>query len=127
MARAVLLRHDLPDGGYHYDWMIQRSDAPGGPLLTFRTQTRIDQPGFTRFEAERLEDHRAAYLDYEGAVSGGRGTVSRIATGEVSLAEPSATSILIAGRMGRVEGTFEGRAVSGRAWRFSFTPSSASP
>jgi hypothetical protein len=126
MARAVLLRHDLPDGGYHYDWMIQRAATAAGSLLTFRTRVRIDQPGFTRFDAELLEDHRAAYLDYEGVMSGGRGTVSRVATGEVSLAEPSATTLLIVGRMGRTEGAFEGRAVGGRAWRFSFTPSAPS-
>src|SRR5262245_38456350 len=103
MAKAVLLRHDLPDGGFHYDWMIQRAATADGPLLTFRTPARIDQPGLTRFEAERLDDHRAAYLDYEGVISGGRGTVSRIATGEVAVSERSPSSILIVGRMGRVE------------------------
>jgi hypothetical protein len=31
----------------------------------------------TAFECESLADHRMAYLDYEGAVSGGRGDVTR--------------------------------------------------
>lgn len=33
------------------------------------------------FRAVRLPAHRALYLDYEGAVSSGRGVVERVATG----------------------------------------------
>ena len=38
-------------------------------------ETANGQPAF------RIGDHRLAYLTYEGAVSGGRGTVTRVAGG----------------------------------------------
>lgn len=81
MGRMVLLRHDLPDGTHHYDWMLERPD--GGALLTFRVALRIDDPACTRFDGVRLADHRAAYLTCEGEVSGGRGRVTRLASGTV--------------------------------------------
>lgn len=81
MGRMVLLRHDLPDGSHHYDWMLEREN--GRALLTFRVGVRLDEPGCTRFDATRLGDHRAAYLTYEGDVSGGRGRVTRVAAGTV--------------------------------------------
>ncbi|RNC81233.1 MAG: hypothetical protein ED559_05405 [Phycisphaera sp.] len=82
MKRAVILRHTLPDGSWHYDWLVQRSANPDDLVPTFRTdQTRPDQSG--SFEAEQIGDHRALYLDHEGEVSGGRGEVARIVTGEV--------------------------------------------
>lgn len=127
MPRAVLLRHDLPDGSFHYDWMIQRSEGVDPPLITFRTTARIDQPGVSRFEAERLEDHRAVYLTREGPVSGGRGSVSRVATGEMRVAERAEDAVLIAGHLGRSEGVFEGRRDAGGLWRFSFTPVPTGP
>lgn len=81
MGRMVLLRHDLPDGTHHYDWMLERPE--GDALLTFRVGLRIDDPACTRFDGVRLADHRAAYLTYEGEVSGGRGRVTRVAWGTV--------------------------------------------
>lgn len=83
----AVLRHDLPDqlGGPHFDWLIERPDAPGSPndpethsLITFRVQVRPDDPGVARFEGERLPDHRRLYLAYEGPISGGRGRVRRV-------------------------------------------------
>ena len=32
MGRAVLLRHDLPDGSFHYDWLIE----PASGEMVFR-------------------------------------------------------------------------------------------
>jgi hypothetical protein len=79
--RWVVLRHDLPDGSWHYDWMLQVCDDPAEPLLTFRVMVRPDDPTVVAFEGERLPDHRSIYLDYEGPISGGRGSVTRIARG----------------------------------------------
>jgi hypothetical protein len=83
----VLLLHELADGSSHYDWMVE---VPGGTvavggagLMTFRVAVRIDGDGVKGFSAERLGDHRAVYLDYEGPISGGRGRVARVAAGEV--------------------------------------------
>ena len=65
----VLLHHELPDHSSHFDWMLQRADNPH-ELLTFRLNHRIDLPADTlnEFTAERLIDHRAIYLEYEGPV-----------------------------------------------------------
>lgn len=82
--RTVQLLHELPDGTSHVDWMIARDRAGREPLISFRLPRRIDElkPG-QRMAAERIADHRPAYLDYEGAVSDKRGTVRRVAWGTV--------------------------------------------
>ena len=71
------LLHHLGYGAPHYDWLLARDDD--GPLLTFR----VDRPTADWLDAGRLEltplgEHRRVYLTYEGPVSGGRGTVSRV-------------------------------------------------
>ncbi|MBL8876125.1 MAG: hypothetical protein JNM86_10060 [Phycisphaerae bacterium] len=77
-TRSVLLRHTLPDGSVHLDWMIERPDAAAG-LISFRVDVGVDLSKAGGFAAERIGDHRRDYLTYEGAVSGGRGEVERIA------------------------------------------------
>lgn len=91
--RCVVLRHDLPDGSWHLDWMIQRPPAANGAagtLLTFRTAFRLDlvappphAQGSVEFEAQRLGEHRPEYLEYEGPLTGNRGTVRREAAARV--------------------------------------------
>jgi hypothetical protein len=90
LALTVLLRHELPDGSSHYDWLLETPGQTQGPLLTFRVQERIDLPGVREFGAVRLPDHRREYLTYEGEVSGNRGRVTRVAQGrcaELTLSE----------------------------------------
>ena len=73
MPLFVLLEHDHPVP--HLDFMIEGN----GALLTWRLSkppTGAAQP------AVRIGDHRSAYLDYEGPVSGGRGAVRREDGGE---------------------------------------------
>lgn len=72
MLRFVILEHRW--AGVHWDIMLERE--PGGPLRTWAVDTEI-VPG--EIQAARvLGDHRASYLEYEGEVSGGRGSVSRV-------------------------------------------------
>jgi hypothetical protein len=79
---TVLLRHELPDGSWHVDWMIANDPAGAGPLLTFRPAGLIHElEAGQSIEAEQLPDHRSAYLEYEGELSGGRGRVTRAARG----------------------------------------------
>lgn len=69
MPRYVILTHDHPF--LHWDLMLE--DA--GVLRTWRL---LEEPAAGRtVRAERLADHRLAYLDYEGPVSGGRGNVAQ--------------------------------------------------
>jgi hypothetical protein len=70
MPRFVILRHDAPQGS-HFDFMLEAE----GVLRTWS----LPQPpeNGAAFECQSLADHRTAYLDYEGQVSGGRGDVTR--------------------------------------------------
>jgi len=70
MSQFVILRHDSPQG-VHFDFMLEF----GGVLKTWALPEPPD-PG-VEMECEALADHRLAYLDYEGPVSGGRGLVTR--------------------------------------------------
>lgn len=120
MPRAVLLHHRLPDGSSHYDWMIQRVDDPAGSLVTFRVWERIDLGGVVSFDAERLADHRAEYLDYEGVVSGGRGEVVRIARGEIEIVRDEPRRFEAAGLLGHARGVWTAHPTSRREMQFTF-------
>jgi hypothetical protein len=86
MPRFVLVHHECPPGYIkpsHYDFMLEFS----GVLKTWELRKLPNAwcGGETAADevllATRLADHRIEYLDYEGPVSGDRGTVSRVATG----------------------------------------------
>jgi hypothetical protein len=70
MPRFVVLEHVRTEGT-HWDLMLESGDALATWALAVPPDTR--QP----IAAEQLPDHRLAYLDYEGPISGGRGDVSR--------------------------------------------------
>jgi hypothetical protein len=73
--RYVVLRHEGIDEP-HYDLMFETK--PGSALATWRS----DKWPIERETAlVKVDDHRAAYLEYEGPVSGNRGQVRRVASG----------------------------------------------
>ncbi|GIW90249.1 MAG: hypothetical protein KatS3mg109_0681 [Pirellulaceae bacterium] len=78
MPRFVLLRHELPaesQRASHWDLMLEA----GGVLKTWELIALWeDQKSVT---ARRLPDHRLDYLEYEGPVSSGRGTVRAVDRG----------------------------------------------
>lgn len=105
----VLLQHELADGTRHFDWMVQRftpglegAAAPLDPesrdLITFRVMDRVDLKKTAFFAAEHTADHRNAYLDFAGDLSGGRGTVRKIARGIVRRVEEMPGAICIRGK-----------------------------
>ena len=77
--RYVILRHDGIEQP-HFDVMFEAAES--GPLITLRSDAWPAVKGST---LQRLADHRRAYLDYEGPVSGNRGFVRRIASGTCEL------------------------------------------
>ncbi len=78
----VVLRHELPNGSFHFDWMFARENPAVTKLITLRTCERPDEcRAGQRIEVERIGDHRIVYLNYEGQVSGNRGSVTRVAAG----------------------------------------------
>lgn len=81
----VILEHDHPV--LHWDFMLERE----GALKTWRL---FNEPASGRkVRAEPIADHRIEYLDYEGPVSGNRGSVKRWDKGTYNL-ETSANGTL---------------------------------
>src|SRR5208337_3729408 len=70
MPRFALLIHDSPRG-LHYDFFLE-----DGHMLKTWALPRLPEPGI-EIACEALADHRPVYLDYEGPISGDRGTVVR--------------------------------------------------
>ena len=122
MPQFVLLHHEISAGGNkpsHWDFMLERD----GKLLTWSLpqlprawQSAIrasnapladkapnDALGVSAdldcVPAERLSDHRIEYLDYQGALTRGRGQVVRIDRGTyyLLLDSPDALSVKLSG------------------------------
>lgn len=75
--RFVVLRH-VGFGPDHFDLMFE---SPAGVLVTYRADSW--PPTVERLcTLDRIGDHRVDYLAYEGPVSGGRGTVRRVESGD---------------------------------------------
>lgn len=128
MPRYVILRHTLPAESTrpsHWDFMLEFGDV----LRTWALEQSPD--GAEPQPAQLLPDHRAAYLTYEGPVSGNRGEVARWDEGTFTTADDLAgerIEVALSGRRlnGRVvltkqsssssgaEGTFEFRYLAGR-------------
>ena len=84
--RFVILRHHFPDGGQgefsdHFDLMLEQNSK----LATWRIDA-IPEPN-QAVPGTKLADHRKAYLDYEGPVSGDRGTVDQVTAGTYEICE----------------------------------------
>jgi DNA polymerase Ligase (LigD) len=69
MPRYVILEHDHPT--CHWDFLLEV-----GTMLRSWRLTAPPSPE-TPVAAEASFDHRLIYLDYEGPISGGRGSVIR--------------------------------------------------
>ncbi len=118
MPRFVILRHEVPAAqarGSHWDLMFEHGDA-------LRTWAIEVEPGVgDAVDARELADHRLAYLDYEGPVSGDRGTVSRWDAGEYRVEREAhdVWTLLLAGR--RLQGRMSlVRGPEPYFWRVSF-------
>jgi len=72
--RFAVLEHSW--NGVHWDFLLQRD----GALRTWALDG-IPSLGVERL-ARPLADHRLLYLDYEGPIPGGRGSVRRVDGGE---------------------------------------------
>lgn len=124
MPRYVLLRHDCPADyrdGPHWDLMLEQGQA-------LRTWSLLELPaawqaseGAISVEADKLPDHRLAYLDYEGPVSKGRGEVRRIAHGEFEI-EVDEPQILQVRATGGLAGSWQLNCVEGDRWRLKTLP-----
>jgi hypothetical protein len=88
MPLYVVLEHDSPDG-VHFDFMLQ----VGQVLRTWA----LPQPPIAGAEmvGRVLPDHRLKYLEYEGPVSGNRGSVVRHDGGDYRLLQEGKSEIIV--------------------------------
>jgi hypothetical protein len=120
MPRFVILRHEMPGpprGGVHWDFMLQQGE-------TLRTWALAEEPtAGTEIAADALADHRIGYLDYEGPVSGERGTVWRWDSGEYEPLIDNARELIVQLRGARLNGTARLRSGTedSHRWIFEFS------
>jgi hypothetical protein len=125
MPRFVVLRHDVPSGAealtggraLHWDFMLEMGDV----LRAWALAEQPDPAGMSCF-AEKLPDHRLLYLDYEGEVSGGRGTVSRLDAGDYASVgnDKSEVVVRLNGRLLKGTARLSRGGPDDQRWRFSF-------
>lgn len=96
MPRFVILEHDYPI--LHWDFMLEF----GSILRTWRLNSNPREGSEVR--AEAIGDHRRTYLDYEGPVSGGRGSVIRWDAGEFVVEEVNSKRVEVVLRGARCSG-----------------------
>ncbi len=111
--RFVILHHSVA-GSEHWDLMLEHDDV----LLTWQLAAEPVNVSSLPIMARRIEDHRKAYLDYQGAISGGRGHVSRVDAGTMHLKEFTARRFLIRLDGLRLVGEFILSQESGADWIF---------
>ena len=116
--RFVILEHVLPadaNRATHWDLMFERSSD----LATWALSGPPDQ--VTAIRADELPAHRRCYLDYEGPISGGRGSVRRWDFGTYRWESHSDTEIAGSLQGGRVRGRFRLRCDSeSKQWHFEW-------
>ena len=110
MPRYVILEHDHPR--WHWDLMLEAGDA----LRTWRLEA-WPEDGLV-VGAEPIGDHRIAYLDYEGPVSGNRGRVQRRDEGTYTGQVAVPISVTVSGRC--LKGKITITADSAGAWWFRY-------
>ena len=114
MPRYVILEHDHPE--LHWDFMLEAGER----LRTWRLAAH-PRPG-QRVAAAPSFDHRLLYLDYEGPVSGDRGTVKRWDAGEYEADEDDMASLRLDFRGRRLTGAARLEQRDGERWVFVSEP-----
>jgi len=86
--RFTILYHQVASDarrGNHWDLLLQSDDMPFAPdsacLLCF--ELLVPPAQWEHLEARALAKHRGLYLDYEGVLTEGRGSVEQVLTGEL--------------------------------------------
>jgi hypothetical protein len=120
MPRFVILRHDSPRGE-HFDFMLEA----GGVLKTWALPCAPAEG--VEIECEALADHRLAYLDYEGPISGDRGAVTRWDQGMYSVERQNDKewTVTLAGDRLAGHATLRHSAGDPKRWRLSFVTGDA--
>lgn len=115
MPRFVVLEHDHPE--LHWDLLLETGDVLRAWRLLTLPRADVWIPAAASF------DHRKVYLDYEGPVSGNRGSVTRWDAGEYHLdrEEPGRLLLNLEGRRLQGSAALE-KDAEGDSWSFRFSP-----
>ena len=115
MPRFVLLEHRWD--GIHWDFMLEDGDV----LRTWAIDAPIVPD--TELPARVLPDHRRIYLEYQGEVSGNRGSVRRVDAGTYSVLSWKEDRVLVRVEGSQLVGEVEIRqagagSAGGKTWSF---------
>lgn len=113
IRRFAILEHHHQ--GVHWDMMIEDGES----LRTWAVDAPIEAG--VELPARELLAHRQIYLEYEGAISGGRGTVRRWDAGTCEVREWGESWVLVDLRGSQLVGEIELRRVGSppaRDWVF---------
>ncbi len=102
MSSRFVILHHLLDDGQHWDLMLEHQDV----LLTWQLPCEPVDRSILPIPTRRIGDHRKAYLDFEGPISGNRGRVRRVDTGALDIQELTATRCVFELRGRRLTGRF---------------------
>ncbi len=100
-GRFVILHHEVADSE-HWDLMFER----GGVLLTWQLSREPVDRSSLPIPATRIQDHRMAFLEYEGPISLNRGRVRRVDAGTVEFEDTEEDRYEFRLRGGRLAGRF---------------------
>src|SRR5207249_1544178 len=105
----------------HWDFMLETATV----LQTWKLAD-APKPGVA-IPAQISFDHRLLYLDYEGLVSGGRGSVTRWDAGRFFLVAEQENRLVMRLEGGQLQGTVEltNHLKEGWTWRLDVEPASS--
>lgn len=84
MRFAVLHHTGWPGRPDHYDLLLQYADGDDDNSAVLKTfATLRDEFPATHVQLKKIADHRRAYLELQGELSGGRGHVTRVDGGDL--------------------------------------------
>ena len=109
MPRFVILEHDWP--ATHWDFLLEAEDVLRAWRLPAEPAAGADVPAEPNFP------HRLMYLDYEGPLTGDRGSVRRWDVGTFEWITDESDCVAVELRGGRLSGRAELVAADGR-WTF---------
>ena len=112
MPRFVVLEHRW--NGVHWDFMLEQ----GNILRTWAIDAPIVEG--ESLPARALADHRLAYLDDEGPISGSRGEVKRVARGIYEIEVWSDDLIAVTLDSPQLNGKATLSRAAGTDWSFRF-------
>jgi hypothetical protein len=116
MPRFVILEHDHPQ--LHWDLMLEAGNA----LRTWRLASPPQEEQVIPIEP--IGDHRLAYLDYEGPVSGNRGSVRRWDWGTFEQVQDGARPLSVELCGQRIQGRLELFEDGHGGWQLRYIPTS---